>query len=540
MASLRNFLPKPKQPQVLEYERPEPVSSALICTSFEPPPYGHRKGFIPRLDRDFGDGGAFPEITLVQYPLGMGKRDKKVSNALAVQLDSEGKVRFDAIARQGHGKDRIVHSNFKQLVPKEILDEDDPSMQRPGEEAIREQTEKTRLALERINGEKMSAAMPVKRAEQRAPAHYIRLTPSNQGQAFNSGAKQRVIKMMEMQKDPMEPPKFRTNKKIPGGPPSPPAPIIHSPNRKVSVKEQQDWKVPPCISNWKNAKGHTIPLDKRLAADGRGLQSVHINENFTKLSEALYIADRKAREAVEMRAHVEQNIAKKEKEAKERQLRSLAEESRKKRAGGMRNNEEDEEVNERNEIRRDRERDRVRKRNMERAGPQKKGGRPAGASGEERDISEKIALGLPSAGSRNTAETQFDQRLFNKTAGMDSGFQGGNDDGYNVYDQPWRRETKVGSSIYRPRNKEADSYGDEDIEKMKRSDRFVPEKPFSGTDNARERSGPVQFEKNEASEDVFDLDNFMAKAAKHGGSKRGHESRSDNRDDKSKRSRKRD
>jgi len=40
-------------------------------------------------------------------------------------------------------------------------------------------------------------------------------------------------------------------------------------------------------------QGHTIPLDKRLAADGRGLQSVHINENFAKLAEALYIADRK-------------------------------------------------------------------------------------------------------------------------------------------------------------------------------------------------------------------------------------------------------
>ena len=23
---------------------------------------------------------------------------------------------------------------------------------------------------------------------------------------------------------------------------------------KVTVKEQQDWKIPPCISNWKNAK----------------------------------------------------------------------------------------------------------------------------------------------------------------------------------------------------------------------------------------------------------------------------------------------
>lgn len=42
-------------------------------------------------------------------------------------------------------------------------------------------------------------------------------------------------------------------------------------------------------------QGYTIPLDKRLAADGRGLQTVHINENFAKLAEALYIADRKVR-----------------------------------------------------------------------------------------------------------------------------------------------------------------------------------------------------------------------------------------------------
>ncbi len=105
----------------------------------------------------------------------------------------------------------------------------------------------------------------------------------------------------------------RINKKLPRGPPSPPAPILHSPTRKVTVKEQQDWKIPPCISNWKNAKvcfvyfdyfvltemnlfqGYTIPLDKRLAADGRGLQSTHINENFAKLAEALYTADLKVK-----------------------------------------------------------------------------------------------------------------------------------------------------------------------------------------------------------------------------------------------------
>lgn len=46
----------------------------------------------------------------------------------------------------------------------------------------------------------------------------------------------------------------RINKKIPRGPPSPPAPVMHSPTRKVTVKEQKEWKIPPCISNWKNAK----------------------------------------------------------------------------------------------------------------------------------------------------------------------------------------------------------------------------------------------------------------------------------------------
>lgn len=82
-----------------------------------------------------------------------------------------------------------------------------------------------------------------------------RYTPSQQGAAFNSGAKQRVIRLVEAQVDPVEPPRFKINKKIPRGPPSPPAPVLHSPTRRVTVKEQREWKIPPCISNWKNAKG---------------------------------------------------------------------------------------------------------------------------------------------------------------------------------------------------------------------------------------------------------------------------------------------
>uniref|UniRef100_A0AAX7V2U8 SNW domain-containing protein 1 n=1 Tax=Astatotilapia calliptera TaxID=8154 RepID=A0AAX7V2U8_ASTCA len=374
-----SFLPAPTQLSQDQLEAEEKLraqksySTALVASRREPPPYGHRKGWIPRSLEDFGDGGAFPEIHVAQFPLEMGRK-KKTSNALAVQVDAEGKIKYDAIARQGQGKDKVIFSKYTDLLPKEVLNEDAPGLQKPDEEAIQELTEKTRTALEKQVSQKIAAAMPVRAADKQAPAQYIRYTPSQQGVAFNSGAKQRVIRMVEMQKDPMEPPRFKINKKIPRGPPSPPAPVMHSPSRKMTVKEQQEWKIPPCISNWKNAKGYTIPLDKRLAADGRGLQTVHINENFAKLAEALYIADRKAREAVEMRAQVEKKMAQKEKEKKEEKLRELAQMARDRRAGIKSHGDkggEDGEARERDEIRHDRRKERQHDRNISRAAPDK-------------------------------------------------------------------------------------------------------------------------------------------------------------------------
>ena len=38
---------------------------------------------------------------------------------------------------------------------------------------------------------------------------------------------------------------------VPRGPGSPPVPVMHSPPRSISAKEQVDWKIPPSISNWK-------------------------------------------------------------------------------------------------------------------------------------------------------------------------------------------------------------------------------------------------------------------------------------------------
>ena len=68
---------------------------------------------VPLFFQDFGDGGAFPEITMAQYPLDMGRpNSKSTSNALAVQLDADGRVKYDVLARQGHHKDKVsVFSN---------------------------------------------------------------------------------------------------------------------------------------------------------------------------------------------------------------------------------------------------------------------------------------------------------------------------------------------------------------------------------------------------------------------------------------------
>lgn len=64
--------------------------------------------------QDFGDGGAFPEIHVAQFPLEMGRK-KKTSNALAVQVDAEGKIKYDAIARQGQGKDKVYRQMTASL-----------------------------------------------------------------------------------------------------------------------------------------------------------------------------------------------------------------------------------------------------------------------------------------------------------------------------------------------------------------------------------------------------------------------------------------
>ncbi|CAG8622522.1 5251_t:CDS:10 [Gigaspora rosea] len=486
MATLAGVLPKPRR-QLLNSEQQnqfERKFDELTVTKQKelPPPYGKRVGWKPKSLDDFGDGGAFPEIPIAQYPLEMGRNKTGTSGgALSLQVDAEGNIKYDAIARQGHTESRIVHSQFKDLVPvNQRSDIEQINLDRPNEDEVKETTEKTREALEKIVQGKIKAAQPknVKNDKPLEPT-YIRYTPGQQGEAYNSGATQRIIRMVEMPVDPMEPPKFK-HKKIPRGPPSPPAPVLHSPPRKVSAKEQQEWVIPPCISNWKNAKGYTIPLDKRLAADGRGLQEVTINDNFAKLSEALFTADRHAREEVRQRALMREKLAQKEKEEKERRLRMLAQKAREERMGAEQ-----------------------RAKYLARE--------------QNRDISEKIALGL--AKPTLSKDSLYDSRLFNQSEGLSSGFK--DDEVYDLYDKPLFASSSV-TSIYNPKKSyDTDQYGggdEESVNRMLSVDRFgIASKGFQGADKSQPRDGPVEFEKDEA--DPFGFNQFLDDAKK--GSKRG-------------------
>ena len=72
---------------------------------------------------------------------------------------------------------------------------------------------------------------------------------------------------------------------------------------------------------------------------------------------------------------------------------------------------------------------------------------------------------------------------------MDSGF--GEEDAYNVYDQPWRKTDAV-SSMYRPsKNLDKDNYGD-DIETLMKTNKYVCfEINFIDIGNSRFMSGPM-------------------------------------------------
>ena len=501
-----------------------------------------KKLFVPRSLQDFDDGGAFPEIHVAQYPRHMGNPHlkKKATNSAGfqttsraivnVEVDEKGEVSYDAIVKTGTNSDKKVYSRYEDLKGGEAKAED---VALPTEEDAQETANRTQLALQRILADKNALKNPsgsaIVNAEtsknMEGKTQFIKYTPRPDAPGYNPAAAQRVIQMVPAQVDPMMPPKHK-HIKAPRGPAEDPVPVLHAPPTKLSKEERDKWNVPACISNWKNTRGYTIPLDKRLAADGRGLREHTINPNFATLSESLYVAESQARQEVRMRAQVQKKLSLQEKDRREEELRELANQARLERSGlaapaandteptGGQSPISDDEVDDRSDAspsgRRDETDDEIAAQQRERLRMERRKERERDLRQEnnmeikkrklesERDVSEKIALGVHT-GTGGAGEV--DSRLYNQSAGMDSGF--GADDEYNTYSKPlFDRQGVTSASIYRPTRGETEYNADESYDKLVKggTSKFQPAKGFAGAEGGADiragpRSAPVQFEK---------------------------------------------
>jgi SNW domain-containing protein 1 len=247
---------------------------------------------------------------------------------------------------------------------------------------------------------------------------------------------------------------------------------------------------------------------------------------------------------------MQQKLAQKEKAAKEENLRLLAQRAREERAGiapsrptaetqaAMKSSlgaygsdsgsasegddleEEEEAAKVRDEMRMEKRREREREMRMSNMGTEQRA--KMLARQQNRDISEKIALGL--AKPTLSKESMLDSRLFNQES-LSGSFA--DEESYNLYDKPLFHGSSAAAAIYKARGNIAE--GDEDrfgggteegIGRALDNDRFGLGQAQVGFEGAREqevREGPVQFEKDTT--DVFGVDKFLDEAKS--GRKRG-------------------
>jgi SNW domain-containing protein 1 len=246
---------------------------------------------------------------------------------------------------------------------------------------------------------------------------------------------------------------------------------------------------------------------------------------------------------------MQQKLAQKEKASKEENLRLLAQRAREERGGvapkpttesravmkstlaeygsdsgsdsGSEGSEEDEDARKiRDQMRQDKRREREREMRMSNMGTEQRAKQMARQ--QNRDISEKVALGL--AKPTLSKESMLDSRLFNQES-LSGNFA--DEESYNLYDRPLFHGSTAAAAIYKARGNipegNEESFGggtDEGIGKALDNDRFglgQARVGFEGSTEQEVREGPVQFEKDTG--DVFGLDQFLDEAKT--GKKRG-------------------
>lgn len=132
----------------------------------------------------------------------MGRPSKKsaVSNAIiAVDVDANGDVKYDAIVKQGGNRDKTMYTSLDDMKEKEA---DGAALRMPTADEELEASERTRAAMEQIIGAKVAASKPVTAVQAPASASeakFIKYTPNPNAPGVQQGAKQRIIRMVEAQ-----------------------------------------------------------------------------------------------------------------------------------------------------------------------------------------------------------------------------------------------------------------------------------------------------------------------------------------------------
>ena len=398
-------------------------------------------------------------------------------------------------------------------------------LKKPSEESTLENIYNTKKALEKLSNHRIKTYQSFKTNNLNLDSNkgnqlcykYINYQFDSPNNVNNSSKNSHLIKLVALPVDPLSNIKYRHHK-IPLSNTNEKnfVPVLQSPSKPLSLEEQKKWKIPPCVNMSNNPKGLVIPLDIRLANDGRNLREYKANKNFAKFADILALTEKNVRKEIEDRNKIAQSIQIAAAMKKEQELKEAAKQARMERKSFNKNNnsssiiytldnsdiinknrednyilnnkrkrsisseeEEEKERKERNELRE------LRKKEIEYERRQeliKK------YENEGRDINDKILLGQNNMINNNNV---IDSRLYELEGGIENPFDYNED--VQVYDKPLFNDKNKLSNIYKNFN----SSGGENTKNLMGKILSQKGKLFN-TDldaiNSR-KEGPVQFEK---------------------------------------------
>ena len=206
-------------------------------------------------------------------------------------------------------------------------------LKKPSEESTLQNIYNTKKALEKLSSHRIKTYQSFKTNNLTSDSNknnqlsykYI----NYQFDSPTSNPKSHLIKLVALPVDPLSNLKYRHHK-IPLSNTNEKnfVPVLQEPSAPLSLEEQKKWKIPPCVNMSNNPKGLVIPLDIRLANDGRNLREYKANKNFAKFADILTLTEKNVRKEIEERNKIAQSIQIAAAMKKEQELKEAAKQAR--------------------------------------------------------------------------------------------------------------------------------------------------------------------------------------------------------------------